>query len=152
MNNPYAPLTSALPLNTQQLLGDGMFGFMDEAKPSMNMPMYNYNPNGTQSNSKKRKYDDATTSSGLNQTLMPTALDTSISEPSKGAYFNGPYSAGSNYLNSAFTDPGYAFNFGDDDFGLDLFKSSQSDGGHPSPAEFNSFVHDDLFHDQQFAF
>ena len=55
-------------------------------------------------------------------------------------------------MNSAVTDPGYGFGFNDDEFGLDLFKSSQSDGGHQSPAEFANFVNDDFFNDQQFAF
>lgn len=136
-----------------------MFGYADNSKNpmmkpnamGMNQPMYNYNPNGKQSSSRKRKFDEATTSSGLDQTLMPTALDTSVSEPGKG-FFNAPFSADSNYMNSAFTDPGYGFGFNEDEFGLDLFKSSQSSGGHPSPAEFNTFVDDDLFNDQQFAF
>lgn len=147
-------------MNTQQLLGDGMFGYpsMDESKSNMlkssamNQPMYNYNPNGKSGSSKKRKFDDTKVSTGLDQTLMPTALDTSVSEPGKNPYFNAPFSTDSNYMNSAFTDPGYGFGFNDDEFGLDLFKSSQSSGGHPSPAEFNTFVNDDLFNDQQFAF
>ena len=160
MNNPYAPLTPSLPMNTQQILSDGMFGFMDDTKypmlkpnaSGMNQPMYNYNPNGTSSkNLKKRGLDEITTSTGLDQTLMPTALDTSVSEPGKASYFNNPYSASSNYMGSAVTDPGYNFGFQDDEFGFDMFKSSQS-SPHPSPAEFNSFVHDDMFNDQQFAF
>lgn len=149
-------------MNTQQFFGDGMFGFMDDSRPDimksnatgLNQPMYNYNPNVNLANSKKRKHEEATTSSGLDQTLMPTALDTSVSEPGKGGFSNAPYSAGSNYMNTAVSDPAYSYGYGfnDDEFGLDMFRSSQSDDGQRSPAEYTNFVNDDLYSDQQFAF
>lgn len=131
-------------------MDDPSSGMMESSGTGMNQPLYNYNPNGNQTNYKKRKHEETTSSSGLDETLMPTALDTSVNDPGKGEFFNAPFSADSNFINSAVTDPGYGFSFNDDEFGIDLFKSSQG-SGQPSLGEFTSFVNDELFGDQQFG-
>ena len=159
MDNPYGPLTAMLPMNTQQLLGDGMFGFMDSqtfpmsksGRTGMNQPMYNYNPNGNLKPSKKRTHEEMATSSGLEQTLMPTALNTSFGDQNKSAVFGGPFSANTDLLSSATTDPIFDFGYNDNEFGLDLFNTSNS-SGQASPEEFANFVNDDLFGDSQYAF
>lgn len=159
-SNPYAPLTSTLPLNTQQLLGgDGMFGFMGDFNSpplkhnsfGMDPPMYNYNPNASLKSTNKRSHDQITTTTGLEQTLMPTASALHGQQGGASGFYDSPISPDQSMLNtSSAIDSGFdGSGFYDDNFQLDAFNSS----GQGSPAaDFSNFTNDELYRDSSFAF
>lgn len=158
-SNPYAPLTPSLPLNTQQLLGgDGMFGFMGDFNSpplkqsgfGMDPPMYNYNPNASLKDTKKRSHDQISATAGLEQTLMPTAPALHNQQGGAPGFYDSPISPDHSTLNTGSTvDSGFdGSGFYDDNFQLDAFNSS----GHGSPDDFSNFTNDELYRDSSFAF
>lgn len=109
-NMPQA-FSTALPAESQQLLGPAldpndpftsllMQGHNDQ---SMHQPFYSYNPNGAMKQQKNfNPYE------GMNQTLAPGVLDTSMANP-MGAY-NTPSSAADSVM-TPFTPAGYGMAF-----------------------------------------
>ncbi|KAK3720570.1 hypothetical protein LTR37_003619 [Vermiconidia calcicola] len=149
-----APLTTSLPMESQQLLagGDGypMFDMTPQdgmMKPQQ--PFYSYNPNGHMK-SRQSSYG------GLNQTLLPTHIDTAISGTPNGT----PISASSGPISSAHPDHGFGM-FEGSMFGADMFSaggsgfssSQASPGVHENFNEplFNDFLEQDMFGDFQAA-
>lgn len=143
-NMNYNPFTTALPMESQQLLGPAFEGndafssmFMPGNDSRMQQPFYSYNPNG---NSRKpQAYGQAF--DGMNQTLAPSMLDTSVG--GHGSY-STPQSANAD---SATTPYGFGMGF-EHGFGA---PSSASASGQVTPVEGNwqSLIEGDLFNDPQ---
>ncbi|KAK3702806.1 hypothetical protein LTR37_014790 [Vermiconidia calcicola] len=149
-----APLTTSLPMESQQLLAGGDGYPMFDMSPQEGMmkpqqPFYSYNPNGHMK-SRQGSYG------GLNQTLLPTHIDTAINSTPSGT----PISASSGPFSSA--HPDHAFGMFDGSmFGADMFNaggsgfssSQASPGVHETFNEplFNDFLEQDMFGDFQAA-
>nr|POE90386.1 hypothetical protein CFP56_71111 [Quercus suber] len=132
--NSTNPLTSSLPLDTQQLLAgapldwnDPMMQMLMQNQSGMSSPIYSYNPNG------KSKSDSSKSGVGLAQTLAPASLDT-----------NGIATA-SPSVDTPYT--GFDMTF-DNSFGnFDLFQSQPNSSGQltPGEGEFDSFINDGMW-------
>ena len=163
MNNSMGPLTTALPMETQQLLASGIWPNMDEntfdtmmqnqtGMKQQQQPFYNYKPNSRGSSNKH-----SPTSGGLDQTLLATSAETN-----SGAMSNGPLSATSapataGPVNLDNDDQGYGFRMGENtnmfhfDDNIDAYNAFSS--GHnsaqqtppPSHEEWASFLDNDMF-------
>lgn len=120
-----APFTTALPMESQQLLGPGLdpndpFTAMllgnQEYKPQHSF--YSYNPNGS---SKTKGYSPPSNFDGMNQTLAPGVLDANYNDPSS---FGTPMSA----ADSAMTPQSGFGGFGFDSGYADVFKAGSANG------------------------
>ena len=145
-DSPFGPLTTQLPVETQQILAGGMFpsyGDQDSTwAQDFQQPFYSYNPN---SKPKMGKGLQAT-SGGLNQTLMPTSLDTSFGGNGNGLFYDSPLS-GNDGLDSAVSNPGFGLGYDNNFFGFDLFAGATSSGQRtPADNEFMSqYVDGNMF-------
>ena len=143
MMNHFNPLTPTLPMETQQMLGFNMM------EPTTNMfannapgmktqqPFYSYNPNGKPKGSTGVQAGVE----GLNQTLAPSSIDTSVGGYDPSVFTNTPQSAATEMLNSPFSSAGM-YNF-DNSFSMDQFKPANSVGnssGHVTPGISNEEI------------
>jgi len=154
--NMLDPLTTTLPMESQQLLAGAPLDLSDPMG-SMFMPqqsqtgyqppkpMYSYNPNGKPKSSSSPTSHGALPQmpmpvmGGVNQTLAPSMIDT-------GANFNtSPVSMTNDSAFSPFTPAGMGFGF-NDTFTMDPFKDaySQQPSGQMTPGEtdWNLLVND----------
>ena len=124
MNMNSSSFSTALPMESQQLLGGGMFDSNDpmtsmlmggHSRPSQ--PFYSYNPNG----SSKKSFNAPSSYDGMSQTLAPGVLD-------NNANFSAPPSS----ADSVISPWGNSFGMGFDSQ-FDVFKPSTfSQSGHTS--------------------
>ncbi|KAK5125138.1 hypothetical protein LTR85_000814 [Meristemomyces frigidus] len=169
MNSGMNPFSMSLPMESQQLLAGSPAFDMNEQMTSMFMPsqmpqqqagmkaepqrFYSYNPNGKPKGTSNVDHSQ-TNFNGMNQTLAPGSLDTSVGDSDNGAYMTAPHSAGTDYLNTPFTPAALDMGFGAG-FGTDPFKgvASGSNSGEVTPImdDWSNMLHEDMFASQQTA-
>lgn len=159
MDSPFAPLTTSLPMDTQQLLAGAqgfptfdLFGSQEPMKPQHQQPFYSYKPN-TGSGSMKAYQPSST--AGLDQTLLGTALDTNLSNKADSAFTDTPISTDSTSLYSAMSDSGYGYGFDGSMFNFDAYNNTGSGLNTPGNLSnynepmFNDFLESEMFGDGQ---
>lgn len=150
------PLTTALPVESQQLLAGAPLDLSDpmgsmfmpqQAQPTYQppKPVYSYNPNGKPKGQSPPTANGAMPQiampgmNGMNQTLAPSMLD------SGSSYNTSPTSMTNDSVLSPFTPAGMGFNF-NDTFTMDPLKDSysQQPSGQATPGEndWNLLVND----------
>lgn len=158
----YGPLTPSIPMETHGLLGPvypGMtqldFASNNNVFDGMMQPQqqfYSYNPNGKK---ESKPFSQPMGTKGLDQTLMPTSLDTQATWNNNGSVYDSPASANSHAAYSSSTEPGYGYGF-DKSFTFDLFNMDNSTGhnsGQVTPGDdFASFIDGTMFSSQPTAF
>ena len=163
------PFSGALPMESQQLLAGAPFD-MNDPMTSMFMPsqygtnaatgssaskqqqpFYSYNPNG------KPKSSSSTppaTFDGLNQTLAPSSLDTSVGTSYSNGYDTISRAAATDSFTPVFTPNSFGMGF-DNNFNVDPFSSSANSSGHVTPGgfddQFASFVDPGMWDEQALA-
>ena len=166
MNNFMGPLTTTLPMDTQQLLDGGMWPGMSSASfgsAMQNMsgantkqqPFYSYRPNSSSKSGKQQS-----TSVGLDQTLLATASDGNGGGVGNNSSSEKQASANTDTLRPNATEQGFDFGFEDDtsmfNFGsIDPFNPfSSQNSAQPTPPiteEWGSFFDHDMFNETHFG-
>lgn len=154
-NLNYGPFTTALSMDSAQLLGPALDGndalasmFMQGNDNRAQQPFYSYNPNGT--GRKPQQAHQQPSFEGMNQTLAPSMLDTSFVDQ---AAYGTPHSATPDSLTNpyAFNTSGMVF---DHQNGFPDALQAPSSGtlsGQITPAEGNwqSLIDGDMFSNEQ---
>ena len=138
-------------------MNDPTFPFMMQNQSAMKQqqqqaPFYSYKPNG--------KVMDGNTngqqvSTGLDQTLLGPALDTTDMSKNDGAFVDNPLSTNANALYSAGTDQSFDLDFNNNMFNPDTFGNAFSSGapsGQVTPAADGGWLdmlEGDMFGDAQ---
>lgn len=158
VDSPFAPLTTSLPMDTQQILAGAqnfptfdLFGQQESLKPQQQQPFYSYKPN-TSTGSMKSFQPSST--SGLDQTLLGTTIDTNLSNKADSAFTDTPTSTDSAPLYSALGDSSYGYGFDGSMFNIDSFNTASglsTPGNHSNYNEplFNDFLESEMFGDGQ---
>lgn len=167
--NAINPLSTELPMESQQLLAANPFEFsLGEPVPNLTLPQnkrtYSYNPNGNAKSSKTSSPTDqpamptgfsgmGSSMGGMNATLAPSAFD------SNGSFAPSP-------ADSAFSPAGYAFGgmgFSNDMFSSDFAKDPMLGGGGggggdslsgtvtPGEGDWAGFLANDIWEEQPVA-
>jgi hypothetical protein len=158
MSNPFAPFTTTLPLDAQQILAGSenfpildIFGQAPDYPVKPQQPFYSYRPNSSGNGIK----GPSSQACGLDQTLLGSSIDTNINGSSDNAsYIDTPSSAHTGPLCSANTDSGFEFGYDGPMFNFDpLGTASGMTSGHATPRDgsgynepmFNDFLDQDMF-------